>query len=435
MLTHTRPRGRCRAGSFSALLTILAALSLAAACDKVPLLAPPGTVITVFSSSSTVAADGEIEIVATVIENGTTADAAADHARRQTTPTSTVGAGTPVQNGTLVSFTTTIGRIEPREARTNNGEVRVRFFAGGQSGTATITAYSGGASGRIENLLVGSAAAERVTLSAQNLGPNGGTTTVSARVESAAGTGLAGVPVTFSTTAGSLNPTGATTDASGIATTALTSTTQAVVTAAAGSKTGTVTVALGARLIASVTASPQATTVGAPVTFTVTAGANANIANATIFFGDGASRPLGSFGTSTTVSYAYNAPGNYPVTVRATDATGSVQEANTSVTIGGLPLTLTATPPNPAAGAPVTFTVGGLGTAQVASYQFIFSDGVTRESAGPQTSRAFAAAGTYTVRVNVIGINGSVIATPEMSIAVLPHGTAEQLRESLITSR
>ena len=417
MLTHTRPRGRCRAGSFSALLTILAALSLAAACDKVPLLAPPGTVITVFSSSSTVAADGEIEIVATVIENGTTADAADDHAAT-TTPTSTVGAGTPVQNGTLVSFTTTIGRIEPREARTNNGEVRVRFFAGGQSGTATITAYSGGASGRIENLLVGSAAAERVTLSAQNLGPNGGTTTVSARVESAAGTGLAGVPVTFSTTAGSLNPTGATTDASGIATTALTSTTQAVVTAAAGSKTGTVTVALGARLIASVTASPQATTVGAPVTFTVTAGANANIANATIFFGDGASRPLGSFGTSTTVSYAYNAPGNYPVTVRATDATGSVQEANTSVTIGGLPLTLTATPPNPAAGAPVTFTVGGLGTAQVASYQFIFSDGVTRESAGPQTSRAFAAAGTYAVRVNVIGINGSVIATQEMSIQV-----------------
>ena len=417
MLTHTRPRGRCRAGSFSALLTILAALSLAAACDKVPLLAPPGTVITVFSSSSTVAADGEIEIVATVIENGTTATPPTT-TPPPTTPTSTVGAGTPVQNGTLVSFTTTIGRIEPREARTNNGEVRVRFFAGGQSGTATITAYSGGASGRIENLLVGSAAAERVTLSAQNLGPNGGTTTVSARVESAAGTGLAGVPVTFSTTAGSLNPTGATTDASGIATTALTSTTQAVVTAAAGSKTGTVTVALGARLIASVTASPQATTVGAPVTFTVTAGANANIANATIFFGDGASRPLGSFGTSTTVSYAYNAPGNYPVTVRATDATGSVQEANTSVTIGGLPLTLTATPPNPAAGAPVTFTVGGLGTAQVASYQFIFSDGVTRESAGPQTSRAFAAAGTYTVRVNVIGINGSVIATQEMSIQV-----------------
>ena len=85
-----------------------------------------------------------------------------------TTPTSTTsaGAGTPVQNGTLVSFTTTIGRIEPSEARTNNGQVRVRFISSGQSGTATITAFSGGASGKLENLKVGSAAAERVIISA-----------------------------------------------------------------------------------------------------------------------------------------------------------------------------------------------------------------------------------------------------------------------------
>ena len=415
MLTHTRRVGLHRPGPFSALLTILAALSLAAACDKVPLLAPAGTVITVFSSAPTVAADGEIEIVATVIENGTTAP---PPTTPPTTPTSTPGAGTPVQNGTLVSFTTTIGRIEPREARTHNGEVRVKFFGGGQSGTATITAYSGGASGRIENLLVGSAAAERVTLSAQNLGPNGGTTTVTARVENAAGTGLAGVPVTFSSTTGSLNPTTATTDAGGNATTSLTSTTQAVVTASAGSKTGTVTVGLGARLIASVTASPQATTVGTPITFTVTAGANANVSSATIFFGDGGSRSLGSFGTNTTVSYAYSSPGSYPVTVRASDATGTTQEANTSVTIGGLPITLTATPATPARGTPVVLTVGGLGSAQVASYQYLFSDGTSRETAGPQTSKTFDTAGTHTVRVNVIGINGNVIATQELSLLV-----------------
>ena len=277
--------------------------------------------------------------MATVIENGTTA---VPPTTPPTTPTSTPGAGTPVQNGTLVSFTTTIGRIEPREARTNNGEVRVRFFASGQSGTATITAYSGGASGRIENLLVGSAAAERVTLSSQNLGPNGGSTTVSARVENVAGTGLAGVPVTFSTTTGSLNPTAATTDASGIATTVLTSTAQATVTATAGSKSGTVTVSLGTRLIASVTANPQATSVGSPVTFTVTSGANANIANATITFGDGASRQLGSFSGSTTASYAYSDPGNYNVMVTASDATGTTQSQGTSVTIGSLPVTLAA---------------------------------------------------------------------------------------------
>jgi hypothetical protein len=323
-----------------------------------------------------------------------------------------------VQNGTLVTFTTNIGRIDPRETRTHNGEARVRFYADGQSGTATITAYSGGASGKLENLLVGSAAAERIVLSAQNLGPNGGSTTVSARVENAAGTALPGVPVTFSTTAGSVNPTSATTDASGVAATVLTSTAQAQITAAAGSKTAQLTVALGLRLIASVTASPQATSVGTPVTFTVTTGANANIASATIFFGDGASRALGSFSGSTTASYAYSETGNFNVTVTASDATGTTQSQGTSVTIGSLPVTLSASPASPTRGAPVTFTVGGVGSAQVSRYEFSFSDGTVQTSSGPQTTKTFDAAGTHTIRVNVIGIGGDTIATATISIAV-----------------
>jgi hypothetical protein len=392
------------------------AVALVTACDKVPLLAPAGTVITVFPSATTVAADGEIEIVATVIENGTVATPPPTGGTGTTT--GTPGAGTPVQNGTLVSFTTTIGRIEPREARTHNGEVRVKFIAGGQSGTATITAYSGGASGKVENLLVGSAAAERVILTSQNLGPNGGSTTVSARVENTAGAGLAGVPVTFSTTAGTVSPAAATTDSSGTATTVLTSTTQAVVTATAGSKSGTLTVALGTRLIASVTASPQATSVGSPVTFTVTSGTNANIANATIFFGDGESRSLGSFSGATTASYAYSEPGSYTVTVTASDATGSSQSQGTSVTIGSLPITLTASPAAPARGNPVTFTVGGVGSAQVARYEFFFDDGTKQSASGPQTTKTFETAGTKVIRVDVIGINGNVIATASISIFV-----------------
>src|SRR5207253_10219155 len=108
-----------------------------------------------------------------VIENGVASSGTTPTTPGTTTPgttgttsTTNAGAGTPVQNGTLVSFTTTIGRIEPSEARTSNGQVHVRFIAGTQSGTATITAFSGGASGRIENLLVGTPAAERVSLTA-----------------------------------------------------------------------------------------------------------------------------------------------------------------------------------------------------------------------------------------------------------------------------
>ena len=72
----------------------------------------------------------------------------------------------------------------------------MRFISGGQSGTATITAFSGGASGKLENLKVGSAAAERVLISAspQTLGPSGGTTTITARVEDVSGVRRSGRP-------------------------------------------------------------------------------------------------------------------------------------------------------------------------------------------------------------------------------------------------
>ena len=101
-----------------------------------------------------------------------------------------------LQNGTVITFTTTLGRIEPADARTNNGQVRVRFISSGQSGTATITAFSGGASAKLENLRVGTAAAERVLVSASPsvLPPNGGTTEISARVEDTSGAGFPAFP-------------------------------------------------------------------------------------------------------------------------------------------------------------------------------------------------------------------------------------------------
>ena len=53
----------------------LGLISAFSACDKMPLLAPGGTVITIFPATTTVPLNGEVEIVATVIENGTTAAA------------------------------------------------------------------------------------------------------------------------------------------------------------------------------------------------------------------------------------------------------------------------------------------------------------------------------------------------------------------------
>ena len=53
--------------------------------------------------------------------------------------------GTPVHNGTVVNFTTTLGSIEPAEATTTSGRATVRLVADGRSGTAVVTAYSGAA--------------------------------------------------------------------------------------------------------------------------------------------------------------------------------------------------------------------------------------------------------------------------------------------------
>src|SRR5918993_4574103 len=80
---------------------------LTVACDKVPLLAPQESTITLSTASSVVQANGATEIRATVLEPS----------------------GTPVQNGTTVTFTTNLGTLSPGEARTFNGVAMVRFVA------------------------------------------------------------------------------------------------------------------------------------------------------------------------------------------------------------------------------------------------------------------------------------------------------------------
>ena len=151
MATHTRCRLRAALTASTALLAVFTLIP-ATGCDKVPLTAPTGSVITLFATNSTVPLNGEVEIVATVIENGTASSGGTGTGTGSgtgTTSSTSADAGTPVQNGTQISFTTTLGSIEPAEARTNNGQVRVKFRSNGQSGTATITAFSGGASGYV----------------------------------------------------------------------------------------------------------------------------------------------------------------------------------------------------------------------------------------------------------------------------------------------
>jgi len=411
--------------SFAALglLGLVVAVSLTSACDKVPLLAPTGSVITLFAAANTVPINGDVEIVANVIENGTTSTTTpttpgtgnGGNGNTGTTTTTSAGAGTPVQNGTLVSFTTTIGRIEPSEARTSNGQVRVRFFAGAQSGTATITAFSGGASGKLENLKVGSAAVERVIVSAspQTLSCGGGNSTISARVEDVSGTGLPGIPVTFTTDNGSLNPPTATTDSSGVATTVLNAPRTAKVTASVAGKTADVTVGLNPRTGVTIGAPTTQISAGLPATFTIGVGSTANIRDLTVNFGDGTVQSLGAISGSTAIQHTFTAANTYVVTATASDASGCSEQVSTSITIlPGQPpsVIVTASNNNPSVGETVIFTATVSGaTSTIIRYEWDFGSAATPPNASTTGNRAtasYATTGSKVITVRVIQATG-----------------------------
>jgi hypothetical protein len=406
-----------RSAGIAFLTFVVLPFALVAACDKVPLLAPTGSVITLLPVTTTVSLNSEVTIIATVIENGQAPGASGSGV----TSGSRTGAGTPVQNGTLITFTTTIGRIEPSEARTHNGQVSVKLITTGASGTARITAYSGGASS-FTDLKVGTAAAGRVliTTTPQALGVNGGSVQVTASVTDEGGNPVSGVPVTFATDKGSLSPSTANTDSSGNATTTLTTTATAKVTATAGSiKSSEATVTVNARGLASFTASPPTANAGVPVTFNLTPTTGANISNVQIDFGDGTSTNLGAISAPTTVAHAYRSPGTYTATARAVDGTGDSGSITTTVIIGALPVTLAASPNPATVNAPVTFTVNGVGSAQVDHYEWTFDDGTGPfTTSSPQLPHAFTTRGIKNVRVDVFGVGGGRIATAALTMEI-----------------
>ena len=382
-------------------------------CDKVPLLAPTGTVINLFATSNTVSLNTQVDIIATAIENGTDVGSGTG-----ATTTSSAGAGTPVQNGTLISFTTTIGTIQPSEARTHNGQVTVKLVTTAQSGTATITAYSGGASKTLQ-LKVGTAAASRISVTAtpQTLGASGGTATVSATVTDDGGAPVSGIPVTFSTDQGTLGTPTANTNASGVATSTLTTGATATVTATAGSATAaTVKVNVGARALTGFSASPQPATVGQTVTFTVTPATGANVTGGTLDFGDGSSQPISAIGGP--IPHAYQSAGQFTATATVSTASGGTETYSTPVVIGSLPITLSPSTSTPTVGTPVTFTVNGTTNAQVLRYDWITSDGQTQSTSGPQWQTNFGTRGQKRIQVSVIGLNGESIATASTTIDV-----------------
>lgn len=439
------------------LLPFVACLALmAAGCEKVPLLAPSGSTITLISGVTALPVNGTAQIIAQVIEPS----------------------GTPPHSGTQVTFTTTLGTIEPANVETDsNGQATATFKAGTSNGIATITALSGGVSASGTNAIkiaVGTAAVGRVTLTANPtiVPANGGTTTLTAQVFDINGNALVSAPVSFATTAGTLDQFVATTNESGVATARLTTANQATVTATVGAQGSTTTPGTGtgggtgsggtttpptststqtsATLTINVAGAPTvvitppstAPIAGLPAsyTFAVTAATTngAAIRDLTVDWGDGNVQDLGAVTGNAVVAHTYRSAGAYTITAKVTDANGYVVPVSTGVTVNSPSFGLIITPPStpPSAGLPATFTVatGTLPTGDAVRNVHIDWGDTTSQDLGAITgtatiAHAFASAGSYTVTATMTDTVGnttsvatavSVIVTANPTIIITP---------------
>ena len=365
----------------------MAAVALSIACQKVPLLAPAGSTITLTTASSTLPINGSTDVIAQLIEAG----------------------GVPPHEGTRVTFTTSLGRLQPSEANTDVGGRAIVKFIATTSGVASITALSGGTSISAANAVkisVGAAAVGQVSLQANptTLSSAGGTTDLTATVNDTSGNPLPGVPVTFSidtsaTTssgAGSFTASVVATDANGRATTQLTTNRTTTVaatagvattgggtagTAATGAQTAKVTINVNSTATITVgTVVPAAPSVNQAVTVPLTYGNTGSpITQVTVNWGDGTTSAVR--GQPAAISHTYTQSGTFSVQITGTDAFGDAANTATSITVSSSRPTVTVTPPTVGvhAGTPATFTIAAAvpsgSTASIASVTINWGDG------------------------------------------------------------
>lgn len=339
------------------------------------------------------------------------------------------GVGTPVHDGTLVIFTTSLGHFEPTEAHTVGGRATVRLVADGRSGTAKITAFSGAATNTLE-VDIGAAGATRVAVTAnpQALPSIGGSSTITARVEDQQGNGLLGVPVSFSTSKGTLSATVVLSNDQGLASTTLSTTQEATVTASTGGSAtalnGTVIVTLKPATTINLSP-PTSAMLGVPASITVTPGTTTVITDVTLDFGDGSGFSLGRITAATPVSHFFRRSGELVVTARATDGEGAITTVSSHVGVvplGGVGSSLPAsTATTPRVGDAVTFTVTPTNANAVLDrIEWDFGDGQLQASQAWQISHVYGAQGSRVVTAKVFPFNSSQASTILIVVDIKP---------------
>ena len=398
---------------YFSLVVVLAFVCLS--CDSVPLLAPTNSSVTIDAQSRVVPTGGTTEVSATVFESS----------------------GTPVHNGTLVRFTTTLGRMDPVEAQTRNGIATTTFIAGEDSGIAEVRATSGAAGGstttppststppgtttpttsnsNVVQIAVGAGAVDTVTVSANPSSVSttgGGTVTVTATVLGTGGRLLSGIPVNFTVNRGTLSSTSAVTNGQGQAQVTLTTNGETTITVVAGTKkeTATVTGRPGPSVVLTCSGTGATTcataTVGQTIVFTAAREAgSATLTSAQLDFGDNSSQSLGTLNSSTNVPHTYSQAGTYTARLTGTDANGESSSAIQVIQVNSVTIAVSA---SVTSGRTVSATATV--NAPVTQYQWSWGDSTSTTTTSATAQRTYAAPGTYTITVTAILQSGGTVA-------------------------
>src|SRR5262245_44917725 len=139
-------------------------------CGQAILTAPQGSILRMEANPPFIEANGGVSVISVAVIEPI---------------------GTPVPDGTVVQFFTTLGRID-EQGKTNDGIARVNLVSTGRSGTASVTAVSGGDAPQPTSTTGGSTTLTTTTTSTTRPGPALAPTTPFGFAE---GTGAATVSV------------------------------------------------------------------------------------------------------------------------------------------------------------------------------------------------------------------------------------------------
>jgi hypothetical protein len=394
--------------------TLFIAGILTVACDKVALLAPTQSTITLSVDQTSVASNGTAEVTASVIEQS----------------------GTAVHDGTEVTFTSSVGTVEPRVARTERGIARTTFRAGTTSGTARIGAFSGAAVAEVVELLVGGAAASTVSVRTDpsTVPQSGGVVQVIAVVRDPSGNPLPNADVVFTADNGSLGSNSVRADQNGEARTTLSTNRVTIVKASVAGKEGQATVSVTTAPTVSLTASTTNPAVGVPVLFTITPGTSTTggtVTNVSFDPGDGSPvRNLGAVTTAQPVQHVYNSAGSFTAKAITTDQANQRGESAVVLVVqrSTITPTITANPSEASVGQQVTFTVQATPAAGGPPIQFVrvrFCDGAEIPvSPGQSFVRSFNSPGPCLVTVTVTDTAGQTH-QGSTSVTIRPRAAIE----------